>query len=272
MDGFFISPELLMSELARARAPRLVDVRRKRAFEAAARLLPAAVWRSHLEVARWARELAPGGRLVVYCLHGHNVSQLAAAALRAEGLEAQVLAGGIEAWQGAGFPTVGRTPFRDPASLDPSRWVTRTRPKIDRIACPWLIRRFIDPDARIHFVEPAFVLDVAAELGAVAFDVEGAPLEHAGERCSFDTFLDRFAIEDQALRRLARIVRGADTARPDLEPEAAGLLAASLGISAMAASDEKALERGFRLYDALYAWLTLASGETHNWPAGKVAA
>lgn len=272
MDGLFISPDQLMARLSSASAPRLFDVRRRAAFESAARLLPAAAWRDHHDVCRWARELPPGEPLVVYCAHGHSVSQYAAAALRAEGIGAQVLAGGIEAWQAAGFPTVGRAPFLDPASLEPSRWVTRTRPKIDRVACPWLIRRFLDRDARIHFVEPEFVLDVAAELGAVAFDIKGALLEHEGERCSFDTFLGRFAIEDKALLRLALVVRGADTARFDLEPAAAGLLAASLGISAMSASDEEALERGFRLYDALYAWLTLASGETHNWPAGRVAA
>ncbi|MGE0210869.1 MAG: chromate resistance protein ChrB domain-containing protein [Parvibaculaceae bacterium] len=270
MGDFFVSPEHLMAKLARAQAPRLVDVRRRSAFDGADRLLPAAVWRDHLEVSRWAKELPSGGALVIYCTHGHNVSQLAAAALRAEGLDARVLAGGIEAWIANGYPTVGRAPFHDPASQEPSRWVTRVKPKIDRIACPWFIRRFVDSHARILFVEPEFVLDVAAEADAVAFDVKGAPIEHEGERCSFDTFLDRFAIEDAALRRLARIVRGADTARPDLEPEAAGLLAASLGISAMSSGDEEALDRGFRLYDALYAWLTLASGETHNW-AGKVA-
>lgn len=272
MDDLFVSPEQLMAKLSRARTPRLVDVRRRAAFDGADRLLPAACWRDCLKACEWAGSFDSDAALVLYCTHGHNVSQLAAAALRARGVQAQVLAGGIEAWVGGGFPTVGRSPHYDPASLRPSRWVTRTRPKIDRVACPWLIRRFVDPAAQILFVEADFVLEVAAEAGAVAFDVKGAPIEHQDELCSFDVFIDRFAIGDAALLRLARIVRGADTARLDLEPEAAGLLAASFGMSAMSASDEEMLDRGFHLYDALYAWLTLASRETHNWPAGTGSA
>jgi hypothetical protein len=146
------------------------------------------------------------------------------------------------------------------------RWVTRSRPKIDRIACPWLIRRFIDPAAEFLFVASGRVLAVAGESGGIAFDVPGVELSHVGTHCSFDAFLVKYRLEDPALRALAPIVRGADTARLDLAPEAAGLLAVSLGLSALYQDDHALLERGFLLYDALYAWLTEARGETHGWP------
>ncbi len=153
--------------------------------------------------------------------------------------------------------------------MRPSLWVTRRRPKIDRIACPWLIRRFIDAKARIYFVDPPEVGNVAKETGAIPFDVEGVDLTHEGERCSFDTMLKVFGLEsDPHLARLALIVRGADTARYDLAPEAAGLHAVSLGLSALAGDDDHALlDRGFVMYDALYAWARHAAGERHNWPA-----
>ncbi|HEX2215271.1 MAG TPA: chromate resistance protein ChrB domain-containing protein, partial [Xanthobacteraceae bacterium] len=151
----------------------------------------------------------------------------------------------------------------------PSLWVTRRRPKIDRIACPWLIRRFLDPQARILFVDPPEVGNVAAETGAVAFDIDGVALSHEGARCSFDTMLRVFGLESEpTLARVALIVRGADTARPDLAPEAAGLLAVSLGLSALAGDDDHGLlERGFAIYDALFAWGRFAAEERHNWPA-----
>lgn len=145
------------------------------------------------------------------------------------------------------------------------RWITRSRPKIDRVACPWLVARFVDRDAEFHFVAADRVAARAAELDAIPFDVEGVELSHAGERCSFDAFLERFALDDPALRQLARIVRGADTARLDLAPECAGLLAVSLGLSRLFADDHEQLERGFLVYDALYAWLTQARDETHAW-------
>jgi hypothetical protein len=147
-----------------------------------------------------------------------------------------------------------------------TRWVTRERPKIDRIACPWLIRRFIDRSAEFVFVPAGQVEQAARDLGAIAFDVPGVAFSHVGEKCSFDAFIEAYELDDPALDRLALIVRGADTGRPDLAPECAGLLAVSLGISASAASDQEALDRGFPVYDALYAWAHDASGETHGWP------
>jgi hypothetical protein len=150
----------------------------------------------------------------------------------------------------------------------PSVWVTRRRPKIDRVACPWLIRRFIDPDSKFIFVDPDYVEAAAREFGATPFDIANVEISHVGERCSFDTLLKLFGLEGEpSLARLALIVRGADTARPDLAPEAAGLHAVSLGLSALAGDDDHGLLRqGFPVYDALFAWLRFAADERHNWP------
>ena len=145
------------------------------------------------------------------------------------------------------------------------KWVTRERPKIDRIACPWLIQRFIDKDADFLFVPPDDVQRVARETGAVPYDVAGVELSHDGPLCSFDAFLARYELRDPALAQLARIVRGADTERLDLEPQCAGLLAISLGLSRMFEDDHEQLRYGFVVYDALYAWLREARAERHTW-------
>ena len=145
------------------------------------------------------------------------------------------------------------------------KWITRERPKIDRVACPWLIARFIDPAPEFLFVPAGDVARVAAETGAVPFDVEGVELSHDGPRCSFDAFLERYRLDDPALGGLATIVRGADTARLDLAPECAGLLAVSLGLSRLFADDHEQLRHGFVVYDALLAWLRQARDETHTW-------
>jgi hypothetical protein len=148
-------------------------------------------------------------------------------------------------------------------------WVTRARPKIDRIACPWLIRRFVDPLAVFLFVAPAEVDAVAKRFNGAPFDIEGAFWSHRGERCTFDTMLDELGLRTEPLAKLATIVRGADTARLDLAPEAPGLLAASLGLSRMYSDDLEQLAAGMSLYDAFYRWARDASEETHNWPTNK---
>ena len=146
------------------------------------------------------------------------------------------------------------------------RWITRERPKIDRVACPWLIARFIDREPEFLFVPPADVTRVATETGATPYDVEGVELSHVGPLCSFDAFLAKYDLTgDAALTQLAIIVRGADTARLDLAPECAGLLAVSLGLSRLYRDDHEQLRQGFLVYDALYAWLREARGETHTW-------
>jgi hypothetical protein len=153
----------------------------------------------------------------------------------------------------------------------PSRWITRERPKVDRVACPWLVLRFIDPQAEFLYVPAATVLSEAERLGAVAYDIPGAPISHEGERCSFDTLMKAFGLHDPGLATLARIVRGADTDRTDLAPQSAGLLALSLGLSRLHGDDHAMLAAALPLYDALYAWCKWEQGESHGWnPAAMV--
>jgi hypothetical protein len=145
------------------------------------------------------------------------------------------------------------------------KWITRERPKIDRIACPWLITRFIDREPEFLYVPTGDVLQVAAKTGAIPFDIPGVELSHDGELCSFDTFLKKYALTDPALQDLAIIVRGADTDRHDLAPQCAGLLAISLGLSHNFTDDHEMLKHGMVMYDALYAWCCHARGEKHSW-------
>ena len=144
------------------------------------------------------------------------------------------------------------------------KWITRERPKIDRVACPWLISRFIDKDAEFIFVAPADVRRLSTELQAISFDVEGVELSHDGPLCSFDAFLTKYNLDDPALKELAVIVRGADTARLDLAPQAAGLLAISLGLSHNFRDDHEQLAYGFVLYDALYSWCRYVRNESNR--------
>jgi hypothetical protein len=146
------------------------------------------------------------------------------------------------------------------------KWITRERPKIDRIACPWLILRFIDDAPEFLFVPSDRVLAIAAENGAIPYDIPGVELSHEGELCSFDAFLHKYRLDDSALEQLAVIIRGADTGRPDLTPQSAGLLAISLGLSRNFADDHEMLKHGLVMYDALYSWARELRGETHGWP------
>jgi rhodanese-related sulfurtransferase len=251
-------------------APVLVDVRTDEDAAADPRLLPGAVRRDWRRAAEWAREFA-GRRAVILCQRGLKLSQGACAWARHEGVEAETLEGGFEAWRDAGAPLVpaARVPPRDEAGR--TVWVTRSRPKVDRIACPWLIRRFVDPGVVFLFVAPAEVPAVAERFGATPFDVEGVEWSHRGEFCTFDVMLREWGLGTEPLSRLAALVRGADTARTDLAPEAAGLLAVSLGLSRMHRDDLAQLAAGMALYDALYRWCRDATDETHNWPAAKPA-
>jgi hypothetical protein len=146
------------------------------------------------------------------------------------------------------------------------KWITRERPKIDRIACPWLIARFIDQAPEFLYVPSADVLRVARETGATPYDIPGVELTHVGELCSFDAFLRKYKLDDGALNRLALIVRGADTSRLELTPQSAGLYALSLGLSKNFGDDQEMLRHGMVMYDALYAWCRDGQGESHNWP------
>jgi rhodanese-related sulfurtransferase len=267
--SFTISPTELWSVIGTAEAPLLIDTRRRDVYESASGVLPASIWYDPAEAGSWLPTLDRARPIVVACKAGHELSQSVTAQLRAQSFDARVLAGGYAGWSEAGLPLVARAALERFAARRPSLWVTRRRPKIDRVACPWLIRRFIDGDAKFLFVDPPEVPAVARETGGVPFDIEGVELSHEGERCSFDTMLKLFGLESSpALARLAVIVRGADTARPDLAPEAAGLHAISLGLSALAGDDDHGLlDRGFVLYDGLFAYLRFAAGERHNWPA-----
>lgn len=146
------------------------------------------------------------------------------------------------------------------------KWITRERPKIDRIACPWLIARFIDKEPQFLYVPAGEVMSRAKEAGAIPYDVPDVELGHDGPLCSFDAFIRKYRLKDKALDRLAVIVRGADTGHPELAPQAPGLLALSRGLSRVYTDDHEMLEHGMVMYDALYAWCREAQGETQIWP------
>jgi rhodanese-related sulfurtransferase len=262
--------QITVAQLARLigtpKAPTLIDVCIDEDFEQDPRLIPGSYRYPFLQVADLAEGLI-GKRIVVICQKGLKLSQGAAAILRDLGVTAESLEGGILAWRDAGEPLVpaGKIPNRNREGR--TVWVTRHRPKIDRIACPWLIRRFVDPNALFMFVAPSEVLDVAEKFEGTPFDIEDVFWSHRGDRCSFDTMLDEFSLQTGALQRLATIVRGADTNRHDLAPETAGLLAASLGLSRMYRDDLEQLEAGMLLYDAFYRWARDAVNEGHDWPA-----
>ncbi len=266
-----ISAEKLARLVGTPKCPVLVDVCSDEDFAAAPRLVPGSVRRSYADAADWAGEFS-GRSVVVICQKGLKLSQGVAAWLRHAGAAADTLEGGIEGWTRAGLPIVPaeKLPPRDPQGR--TVWVTRARPKIDRIACPWLIRRFVDPNAVFLFVAPSEVAGVVEKFAATPFDVDGVFWSHRGEFCTFDVMVEEFGLATEPLMRLATIVRGADTARLDLAPEAAGLLAASLGLSRMFSDDLAQLEAGLTLYDAFYRWCRDATGETHNWPNRPAAA
>jgi rhodanese-related sulfurtransferase len=231
MDGsrFSVSPKLLYARLSIASAPLVIDVRRRASFDADDTMVASAVRRSPEEVERWRHDLPPGRQVVAYRVHGQDVSQGVAAALRVAGIGAIHLAGGITGW------AEQKLPRRKKIGAIPGKWVTRERPKVDRIACPWLSRRFIDPEADILYA-PADRVLANVEFG------------HEGGRCSFDAFLRRFGIE------------GADTGHLDLTPQSPGLLALAQGLSATPPDDGVMLASGMILYDALSAWCRQRSG------------
>ena len=255
-----ITYQQLQAELGSHSPPLVIDVRRKAAFLGATEQVSGALRRDPEGVSAWADHLPRSSSVVVYCAHGREVSQRAASELERGGLDARFLEGGIE----AGWKASGGAVDKKPSGVS-SRWVTRARPKIDRIACPWLIRRFIDPEAELLYVPQGEVLEVAKAQEAVPYDVPDVPLSHEGVRCSFDAFLARYRLRDPALHELAAIVRGADTGEPDLAPQAAGLLAVSLGLSRLFSDDHVMLRHGMVVYDALYLWCREGKDETHTW-------
>jgi hypothetical protein len=200
------------------------------------------------DVARWQGELPADRPVVAYCVHGHEVSQSVVQALRGAGIDASYLAGGIAGW------TEDRLPTRRKRGPAENKWVTREHPKIDRIACPWLVSRFINPFAEFIYVPPDAVCRTAADMGGTPYDIKGVEFGHVDDRCSFDAIVRVYDIRDPALDGLATIVRGADTSRPDLAPQCEGLLAVSYGLSANFPDDHEMLRHGLTVYDALYTW------------------
>lgn len=260
-----VSAPELRSRIGRPDAPLLLDVRRRERFLESSQLLPGARWCAPEDVAAFARS-EPLREVVVYCVHGHNVSSDAARELRAAGWDARLLEGGIE--DAPGLPRIRKRPDLGVTGEAPSRWITRAAPKVDRIACPWLVKRFIDPRAQFFYVPTEQVFARAQELAAVPYDMPDAPITHEWERCSFDALLRAFELGDPALEALAAIVRGADTDRMAIAPQAAGLLATSLGFSRLHAGDDHAmLAAMLPVYDALYAWCREGRAETHRWQA-----
>jgi rhodanese-related sulfurtransferase len=254
-------------------APTILDVRSDGAFDADPRFIPGSIRRVAATASEWAGTV-PGSGAIIVCERGRAVSQGVAAVLRHAGLSAEALEGGFDGWRAEGLPLVPEAPLppRDPAGR--TIWVTRARPKVDRIACPWLIRRFVDPLAMFLYVPPSDVLAVAEQMGGAAYDLEGDGVfwSHRADRCTFDLMVEQFGLGGiEPLAHLATIVRGADTGKPEIVPEAAGLLAASLGLSRMYADDLEQLEAGMALYDAFYRWCRDARGETHNWTSHKPA-
>lgn len=259
MNASIASSEL-RARLDAGAPPIVIDVRKAPAFRSAGEMISGALRRDPAAVEEWARSLPPASAAVVYCVHGHEVSQNAAKALRAAGIAAQFLEGGIEeGWRASGGPLDSKP--KDATT----RWVTRERPKIDRIACPWLIARFVDKDAEFLYVPAKEVRDAARERHAEPYDVADVRFTHDGDLCSFDAFLNHYRLSDPALKRLALIVRGADTAKLDLAPQAPGLAAISLGLSRIFPDDLEMLKHGMVVYDALYAWCKEGQEEAHTW-------
>ncbi|MGI9394755.1 MAG: chromate resistance protein ChrB domain-containing protein [Boseongicola sp.] len=248
--------------------PAIADISIDPDFEEDPYLIPGSFRHPHTDIVGLINKIG-SQRVVVACQRGIKLSQGLVSWLRSEGIEAEYLKGGMYAWREA--PDTVRVP----ANAIPQRingatlWVTRHRPKIDRIACPWLIRRFVDPSAKILFVSPQEVLGVADRYGATPFDFEDVHFSHRGINCTFDTMLDEFCLHTVALDRLADVVRAADTNTHDAAPQAAGLLAISVGLSRQYKDDHAQLDAGLKLYDALYRWARDGFDEGHDWPATK---
>ncbi len=250
----------LQSALASANPPLVIDVRKLPAFRESTAMITGALYRVPEQIDAWASALPSAASVVVYCVHGHQVSQGAAKALNERGIQASFLEGGIAHW----IEDSGAVMHKPTGAH--SRWVTRERPKIDRIACPWLIARFVDCDAGFLYVPTPDVKRIAGEQAAIPYDVPDVHFTHDGNQCSFDAFIKTYRLGgDPALAQLATIVRGADTGNLALSAQAPGLLAMSLGLSRLYADDHEMLRHGMVMYDALYRWCQEGQSESHTW-------
>ena len=268
-----ISAQKLARLVGTPKRPTIVDLRPEAEFLTDPRVLPASVRISADDVERRLETHTGARGVVVMCGDGNALSHGVAALLRHAGIAAETLEGGFAGWVGAGLPAIPLAKIPQRAAGGRTVWVTRTRPKVDRIACPWLIQRFVDPSAAFLFVPAAEVPAVAEKFHATPFDMEEGFWTHRGDRCTFDVMVEEFGLATEPLLRLATIVRAADTDRHDLAAEAAGLLAVSLGLSRLLSDDNAQLTAGMTIYDALYLWCRDAADETHGWPprAGRPA-
>ncbi|MBO6919409.1 MAG: chromate resistance protein [Rhizobiaceae bacterium] len=258
-----ISVQQLSRLIGTPHCPVIIDVRIDDDFADAPTLIPTAKrWRfDNIEA------LVPAlldKSVVIYCQKGLKISQGAAAILRTFSIDAETLEGGHFGWRDVGAPLVDASKIPLPEGKSHSIWVTKQRPKIDRIACPWFIRRFIDPNAQFLFVAPSQVQLVAEKFNATPFDVPDVFWTHRGDQCTFDTMLTEFGLQSDALIKMADIIRGADTNCHNLAAECEGLLAISLGLSRMYKNDLEQLDAGMLIYDALYRWARDASNERHD--------
>jgi rhodanese-related sulfurtransferase len=264
-----LTPADCARTLTAAEPPIFLDVRKAGAFAESDYFLPQSQRWDYHETPALPANLTKSRPIIAYCVKGAEVGISAAAQLNVAGFSAHFMEGGLKAWQEQGLLAVRKRPDLGVDGERISKWVTRERPKIDRIACPWLVKRFIDPRAEFHYVPTAQVFEFAKKENAVAYDIPGAPLEHNGALCSFDALITAFELgADPALQKLATIVRGADTDTLSLAPQSAGLLAISLGLSQNFADDHAMLAQGLVIYDALYRWCvseTTGAGEIHNW-------
>jgi rhodanese-related sulfurtransferase len=268
VDAAMPSPtEITVQQLARLvglpGVPSIIDVRKDEEFTSDPRLVPTAQRHSSIVAVEWWRRYADQP-IVVVCQSGRMHSQATAARLRHEGLDAKTLEGGHEAWCEARQPLAGAAKIPPRDNEGRTIWVTRARPKVVRVACPWLIRRFIDPRAVFLFVPPSEVAGVAEHTKATPFDVEGAFWDDRQERTTFDVMIEEFGLAIEPLLRLALIVRGADTGKLELTRQSAGLLASCLGYSRMYRDDLAQLAAAMTQFDALYRWSRDASDERHG--------
>lgn len=261
-----ISVQKLYKLIGTADCPVIIDVRIDDDFKDDPELIPTAFRHPFTEIASIADSLC-NCSVIIYCQKGLKISQGAAAILRNLNVDAQVLEGGQFAWRDAGLPMISTKTIPAIKSDCHTVWVTRHRPKIDRIACPWFIRRFVDPHAKFLFVAPSQVENVAYKFNAIPFDVESVFWSHCGDLCTFDAMLEEFNFKNEALETLANLIRAADTDKLEMAPQAAGLLAISLGLSRMYRDDLLQLDASMVVYDALYKWARDAMDEVHDWPS-----
>lgn len=259
----YVSARTIYDQLALQGGPLLLDARSDQDVDRVPRMVPGALRLARPDAPHAGHQLPAHKHIVLYSSHGHDLVPVANG-LSARGRRVSIMQEGLDGWLADELPTIRVRPeLGVPGS---SQWVTRERPKIDRLACPWLIRRFIDPEATFFYVPATRVRAEASALGAQPYDIADVTFSHRGDRCSFDAFLDEFDLHDPKLDVLAQIVRAADTGMLQESCEAPGLLAISLGLSASIADDQLLLEQAMMVYDALYAWCKTAHDETHSWP------